>query len=181
MFYVILYLVAIVAANLLIALFGPAVSVINAFVFVSLDLTSRDALHDRWRGQHLIRNMALLIGGGSVLSFALAMLLPSTFPPDVVARVAIASFAAFGVAGLVDALMYQYLFSRGKGRLFRMNGSNVVSAAVDSIVFPTLAFGFPLLWPIMLGQFAAKTLGGAVWSVILVKVPNLLRRELFYL
>jgi hypothetical protein len=169
------------AANLLIALFGPAVSVINAFVFVSLDLTSRDALHDRWRGQHLIRNMALLIGGGSVLSFALAMLLPSTFPPDVVARVAIASFAAFGAAGLVDALMYQYLFSKGKGRLFRMNGSNVVSAAVDSIVFPALAFGFPLLWPIMLGQFVAKTLGGAVWSVILVKVPNLLRRELFYL
>jgi len=174
--YIILYLIAIVAANLSIALFGPAVSVVNAFVFVSLDLTSRDALHDRWRGPYLVRNMALLIGTGSVLSYTLAMLMPSAFPPDVVARVAVASFAAFAAAGVVDALMYQYLFSKGKGRLFRINGSNIVSAAVDSVIFPALAFGFPLLWPIMLGQFAAKTLGGAVWSVILVEAPKLWRR-----
>jgi len=48
----------------------------------------------------------------------------------------------------------------------RVNGSNVVSAAVDSVVFPTLAFGSFLPW-VILGQFLAKVAGGAVWSLIL--------------
>lgn len=32
-----------------------------------------------------------------------------------------------------------------------------------SILFPALAFGFPLLIGVMLGQFLAKTVGGALW------------------
>ena len=50
-------------------------------------------------------------------------------------------------------------------RWMRINGSNVPSAMVDSLVFPTLAFG-AFLWPIVLGQFVAKVLGGFVWSLI---------------
>jgi uncharacterized PurR-regulated membrane protein YhhQ (DUF165 family) len=50
--------------------------------------------------------------------------------------------------------------------MVKVNGSNLISAAVDSIVFPTLAFGAVLPW-IMLGQFAAKVAGGAVWALIL--------------
>jgi uncharacterized PurR-regulated membrane protein YhhQ (DUF165 family) len=46
----------------------------------------------------------------------------------------------------------------------RLNGSNVPSALTDSLVFPTLAFG-AFLWPILLGQFAAKVLGGFVCSL----------------
>ena len=40
-----LYLVAIIAANLLVAKFGPAISIVNAFLFIGLDLTARDKLH----------------------------------------------------------------------------------------------------------------------------------------
>ena len=42
---------------------------------------------------------------------------------------------------------------------------------VDSLVFPTLAFGgfLPL---VTLGQFAVEGVGGAVWSVLLRKVRN---------
>ena len=50
--------------------------------------------------------------------------------------------------------------------MVRVNGSNVFSAAVDSAVFPTLAFGVFLPW-VILGQFAAKVAGGFVWSMIL--------------
>ena len=46
----------------------------------------------------------------------------------------------------------------------RLNGSNVPSALTDSLVFPTLAFG-AFLWPILLGQFAAKVLDGLVCSL----------------
>jgi uncharacterized PurR-regulated membrane protein YhhQ (DUF165 family) len=67
---------------------------------------------------------------------------------------------------MVDAVIYSLL---GKyPRWLRINGSNVPSAAVDSILFPTLAFGsfLPL---VTLGQFAAKVAGGFVWSIALQK------------
>ena len=153
-----LYLVAIVAANLTTAAFGPSVSVFNAFVFIGLDLTTRDALHDRWHGRHLWRNMALLIVSGSALSAALnANALP----------IAAASCLAFAGAGIADTLVYSALARYP--RLLRMNGSNVVSAAVDSAIFPAVAFGFPLLWMVMVGQFIAKTVGGWLWSVVLIR------------
>lgn len=76
------------------------------------------------------------------------------------------------MAGGFDALTYALLGERA--RLLRMNGSNVVSAAADSLIFPTLAFG-AFLWPIVLGQFAAKVAGGFIWSVILNAVS--LRRR----
>jgi uncharacterized PurR-regulated membrane protein YhhQ (DUF165 family) len=153
---IVLYLVAIVAANLLVAQFGPAVTALNAFLFIGLDLTTRDALHERWQGRDLWRNMLLLIGAGSLLSAVLNWN---------AANIALASFAAFLAAGLVDALVYVALGQRT--RLVRVNGSNVVSAAVDSLIFPAVAFGLSLMWPIVLGQFVAKVAGGFVWSLVL--------------
>ncbi len=125
-----LYLIAVIAANLLVAQFGPSIAIIDAFLFIGLDLTSRDSLYERWHGQNLWRNMLLLIGSGSLLSALLNVNAIS---------IALASFAAFLAAGLVDTLVYQVLGSRAK--LVKMNGSNLVSAAVDSLIFPTLAFG----------------------------------------
>jgi len=155
MLFVVMYLIAIVAANLLVAQFGPSVVVINAFVFIGLDLTARDHLHDAWKRRHLWPKMTVLIGVGSLLSW----LLNRNAGP-----IALASFVAFGCAGVADALVYHLLGDRS--RMLRINGSNVVSAAVDSLVFPTLAFGgfMPL---VTLGQFAAKVAGGFVWSLVL--------------
>lgn len=159
MIYILSYLTAIVAANLLVAQFGPSVAVVNAFLFIGLDLTARDALHDAWHGRNLVPKMALLIGAGSVLSYVLNR---NAGP------IALASFVAFAGAGIADSLVYTLLGDRA--RLVKMNGSNLVSAAVDSVLFPALAFGFPLLWVVMLGQFAAKVLGGGLWSLVLVRL-----------
>lgn len=153
-----LYLTAIIAANLLVAQFGPSVSILNAFLFIGLDLTARDGLHERWHGKQLWWKMVLLIGAGSLLSW----LLNRNAGP-----IALASFVAFAGAGVADTLVYWLLGD--KARLVKMNGSNVVSAAVDSFLFPVLAFGLPILWPIVAGQFIAKVLGGFVWSVILTR------------
>ncbi|MEJ2748951.1 MAG: VUT family protein [Anaerolineae bacterium] len=155
MVYIIMYLVAIVLANLTVAAFGPNMVIVNAFLFIGLDLTARDRLHDAWRGNNLLPKMAALIAAGSVLSWLLNRS---------AGQIALASFVAFAAAATVDTVVYQLL---GKyPRWLRINGSNVPSALVDSIIFPTLAFGAFLL-PIVLGQFAAKTLGGFVWSLIL--------------
>lgn len=149
-----LYLVAIVAANLLVAHFGPALSIFTAMVFIGLDLSTRDALHEKWRSKLWIR-MGCLIAAGSIISYAVNR---------GAGRIAIASMIAFGTAALVDAVVYQILHKRPW--LLKSNGSNVLAAAVDSLVFPTIAFGgfLPL---IVLGQFVAKVGGGFVWSLVL--------------
>jgi uncharacterized membrane protein len=151
------YLIAIVAANLLVARYGPAVTPFTAFALIGLDLTCRDALHDRWQHRHLPARMGALIAAGSLLSWVLNR--------DA-GRVALASCVAFGLAALADAGIYHT--RRRRGWLDRSNTSNLAGALVDSLVFPTLAFG-ALLPLVVAAQFAAKVAGGLVWSLLLVK------------
>jgi uncharacterized PurR-regulated membrane protein YhhQ (DUF165 family) len=154
-FFIALYLAAIVAANLSVAAFGPRSTIINAFLFIGLDITTRDRLHEAWRGRYLFLRMAALIATGSLASW----LLNRSAGP-----IALASLAAFAASGAADALTYHAL--REREWMVKVNGSNVISAAVDSALFPTLAFGV-ILPSIMLGQFAAKVAGGAMWALIL--------------
>lgn len=150
------YIIAIMLANISVAVFGTDVVILNAFAFIAFDLTVRDRLHEQWQRKHLRRNMALLIATGSALS---ALLNANATP------IAIASCVAFGAAAVVDTLVYVSL--DGHSRIMRMNVSNVFSAAVDSFLFPALAFGFPMLWGIVFGQWIAKVLGGLLWSFVL--------------
>jgi hypothetical protein len=150
-----LYLVAIVAANLSVTYFGPASTIVNAFLFIGLDITTRDMLHERWEHKNLWLKMGALIAGGSALSW----LLNRNAGP-----IAVASLAAFAASGLVDTVMYHLL--RRHSQMLKVNGSNVFSAAVDSVVFPTVAFGVFMPW-IAAGQFVAKVAGGFLWSMLL--------------
>ena len=151
------YLAAIVTANLAVARFGPGSSIIIAFLLIGLDLTLRDRLHDSWRGNGLAWRMGLLIATGGAISYLVNV--------DA-GRIAIASTVAFAGAATVDAIVYHMLGHRPF--MVRANGSNVPAAAVDSILFPTIAFGSFLPW-IVLGQFAAKVGGGFLWSLVLRK------------
>ena len=155
-----MYLLAAILANLSVAYFGPVSTIFNAFVFIGLDLTARDKLHDAWQGKYLWVKMFLLIAVGSGISYLLNRN---------AGMIAVASLAAFGVAGLVDAVVYQYLHD--KEWMVKVNGSNIFSALADSLVFPTIAFGgfLPL---IVLGQFAAKVFGGFIWSWIISKASK---------
>ncbi len=150
-----LYIAAITSANLIVATFGPLVSPINAFFLIGLDLTLRDWLHVRLR---LWQMAALIVAAGSITY----MLNPSS------GAVAVASACAFSAAALVDWVVFANV--RGPW-LIRANGSNVAAAAVDSIIFPTLAFG-ALLPHIVLLQFAAKVAGGAVWAWLFNRITG---------
>lgn len=155
-----LYIAAIVAANLTVAALGPWVSPINAFLLIGLDLALRDRLHERWQGKGLWPRMLGLIALAGLVSWWLN---------PAAGRIAIASVTAFCAAGLVDALVYQSL--KGRPFLQRSNGSNIAAALVDSLVFPTLAFG-ALLPGIVALQFAAKSAGGAIWSYLLWRLSR---------
>lgn len=147
---VLTYAFAMVAANLSVAAFGPWVTPLNAFLLIGLDLALRDWLHVRLR----MSQMAALIGVSGVLTYGLN---------PAAGMVAIASASAFTLAAIAD----WSVFSAVKGSwLKRANASNVVGAAVDSLVFPTIAFG-ALLPHIVAMQFVAKVAGGALWAVLL--------------
>lgn len=155
---VLIYLASIVVANLIAARFGPSATVINAFVLIGLDLTLRDRLHDAWRGRGLVWRMGALIFAGGALS---ALVNRDALP------IALASSLAFSAAATVDAVSYAVLEKRN--RAARVNGSNVLSAAVDSVVFLVVAFGWPPLWGVVLAQWVVKVLGGAVWYMALTR------------
>jgi uncharacterized PurR-regulated membrane protein YhhQ (DUF165 family) len=137
-------------ANLTVAAFGPAVTPLNAFFLIGLDLALRDWLHVRLK----VWQMGALIVGTSLLTY---LLNPAA------QTIAIASAVSFGVAALADWLV----FARLPGSWFKRSAtSNVAGAAVDSILFPTLAFGV-LMPQIVVMQFAAKVIGGTVWAWLL--------------
>lgn len=148
------YVIAVVAANLNVAFFGPAVTPINAFFLIGLDLALRDSLHRAWEGQGLVYRMGALIAGAGLLSYALN---------PAAGQIAVASVAAFVASNTVDAMIFQHL--RGRGYMLRSNVSNLGGAAVDSFVFPLVAFG-ALMPGVVAMQFVAKVSGGALWTAV---------------
>jgi uncharacterized PurR-regulated membrane protein YhhQ (DUF165 family) len=151
-FALIAYAVAMVAANLLVATFGPSISPINAFLLIGLDLTLRDWLHVRLKTWQ----MGGLIVGTGALTY---LLNPAA------GMIAVASAVSFLVAALVDWAVF--IKTTGSW-IKRANISNSAGAAVDSLLFPTIAFGV-LMPEIVALQFVAKVSGGAVWSYFLEK------------
>jgi uncharacterized PurR-regulated membrane protein YhhQ (DUF165 family) len=150
-----LYLGAIVGANLAVATWGPGASIVIAFAFVGLDLTTRDRLHELYAGRARVAFLAILIASGGLLSWILNR---------EAGIIAIASTGAFLAAAIVDSIVYQLLEDRP--RSVRVNGSNVAAAIVDSVLFVGIAFG-SFLSPIVLAQVLAKITGGALWSLVL--------------
>lgn len=151
LFFSIVYVAAITAANLLVAHFGPWFSLVNSFLLIGLDFSLRDRLHDRlgvWR----VLGLVLLAGALAYLTNPAA------------GHIAVASAVSFILSNAVDTGVYHRL--AGRPWFVRSNASNVGAAAIDSVVFPWLAFG-ALMPGIVVGQFGAKLLGGAIWSLIL--------------
>lgn len=147
----VIYIAAICAANFSVHLFGPVATPFNAFLLIGLDFVIRDKLHERIG----VRKIMLLIIVAGAISYAIN---PATD------MIAIASVSAFALAALTDATVYQSLIR--KPWLVKSNGSNVASSAVDSVLFPLIAFGAFIPW-VVAGQFVAKVFGGAVWSWLL--------------
>jgi uncharacterized PurR-regulated membrane protein YhhQ (DUF165 family) len=136
-----------------------------AFFLIGLDLTLRDRLHDRWHGRHLWPRMVALILTAGAVSYWLN---PAS------GLIAVASVVAFGLASLVDAGVYHLLQKRSWQ--VRANGSNLVGAAVDSLVFPVMAFG-AVLPSIVLAQLLAKVAGGMIWAISIAWLSRMANRK----
>lgn len=151
-FAILLYVGAITAANLIVAAVGPWVMPLLALVLIGLDLALRNWLQVRLRPWQ----MGALICSTGLLTYALN---------PAAQQIAIASSASFALAALAEWLTFTY----ARGKWFQRSvAGGIVGAAVDSLVFPTLAFG-ALMPAIVLAQFAAKVIGSAAWSWVLAR------------
>lgn len=150
---VFIYAAAMVTANLLVVTVGREVVPINAFVLIGLDLALRDWLHVRLKAWQ----MGALIACAGLLTY---LLNPAA------QNIAIASAVAFAAAALADWLAFMALPGSW---LRRSITSNVAGAAVDSLIFPLLAFGSLSLAP---GMFVAKVAGGALWALAFARLSR---------
>lgn len=149
---ILFYASAMVVANLLVSVFGPAITPVNAFILIGFDLAMRDWLHLRIRP---LQMLALILSTG-LITFVLN---PSA------SFIAIASAVSFTAAALVDWAVFS--FFKGSWSK-RSNLSNIAGAAADSLLFPTIAFGV-LMPQIVAMQFIAKVIGGALWSWVILR------------
>lgn len=154
---VVLYLAAIVAANLTLTHWGPSAIIPNAFFLIGLDLITRDRLADFW-GTARWAKMLLLIAAGGALSYWVNV--------DA-ERIAVASTVSFAAAEFAEAIVYHFL--RRQRWTERAPKAALIGAAVDSVVFPTLAFG-AFSFATSFGQFAAKLAGALVWTWVVARV-----------
>ena len=151
-----IYALAIVLANLSVATWGPSVTAINAFFFIGLDLALRN-----WLSMRMPKPMMLvMIVSTGALSY---------FINPASGIIAVASVVAFTLASITD----WFIFNTCGGAWLRRNlAGNVAGAAVDSLLFPTIAFG-SLIPSIVVVQFLAKVAGGSVWGRLLQKYNSL--------
>lgn len=115
--------------------------------------TLRDEVHEKW-GR---RGAYLLIAVASLASWTLAFVMGN----GLLARVTLASVLAFAVNEALDTEIYHKL--RERSRFFAILGSNSVSAAVDSVLFISVAFGFNA--SLIVGQYVVKMLLAAAVGV----------------
>lgn len=151
------YLLAITSANLIAHHFGPSVTPYTALGLVGLALITRDRLADafgygarRWVVQ------ASMILAGSLLAW---LANPGA------RQIAIASAVAFAASEGVEAILYYGL--RRRSWLERANKSGLVGAGIDSVIFTQIAFGVTGNWPVIFGQFTAKTAGVLVFAYLI--------------
>ena len=146
------YALAMTLANLLIVKLGVWVSPISSFLLIGLTLVLRDWLHVRLKAWQ----MGCLIFVSGLITYALN---------QAAAQIAIASSVSFTIAAIADWVV----FIKTTGSWFkRSNISNAAGSAIDSFLFPTMAFGV-IMPEIVAAQFAAKMIGGLLWSYVFNK------------
>lgn len=153
---VLLYLVALVSANLAITEFREIAFYLVGFFLIPLDMVLRDILHERWRTD----NITLKMGGLIVLGGFITWL----FNNDTL-QVAIASVSAFATSMTVNAFVYQGMLNFS--RITRMNTSNLLASIADSAVFCLLFFGWDPM--IVLVQSLIKFSGGFLFTLLFRK------------
>lgn len=155
---IIIYVGAIILANLLVLWFGKYGLLLSSSLLIPFDFVMRCYFHERWKGTGLVIRLGLLIGSAALATYLINQNSLS---------IAIASVVGFIFANIMAGLIYQMLIE--KPVFYKVNGSDFAAIMVDSVIFQAIAFGSidPV---VMFGQVAIKMLGGLFWFWILFRV-----------
>lgn len=137
--------------------FGAYALWASSFAIIPFDFIVRCILHEKWKGQELISKFFLLTFIACLITY---------FINKDAHNIAFASIIGFTSAQLTAGFYYQ--LNKGKSIFNKVNISDLIAIAADSIVFQFIAFSYlnPL---ITLGQIAVKFFGGLLWYYILFK------------
>lgn len=149
--FILLYIVTIVSANIIVS-YWQAASYVIALVFIGLDLTLKDKFQINLKWYQVFGIMLL----GGILTF----IINASFMP-----IAIASTTALLCAFTVDYIVFSLLKNN---KYARVMVSNIFGSFADSLVFAYLA-PFPFTWGFVLTMTALKIVGGSIAGYILVR------------
>lgn len=149
------YVAIFLLANLLVASFGPAVTPFNALFLIAADMVLRDRIQFESGAAWSI--LACLLAG-----VATVLIAPGS------EMIALASGLSCLLAGSASAIAFKL---KSGGFFQKALPANVISAAVDSIAFPLIAFG-AIMPGITVAQFAAKTIGASIILLIIRKLSK---------
>lgn len=144
--YVLMFLIA----NVLVSVFGPAITPINALFLIAGDMVLRDMI--QYESGVAWSVSACVIAGLATIAIA-----PGS------EMIAAASALSVTLAGSASAMAFKL---KSGGFFSKAMPANIAAAAVDSLSFPLIAFG-SLMPGVTLAQFAAKTIGATVILMII--------------
>lgn len=150
------FLAAVVAANLIVNHYGPSSTPYVAFGLIGAALIFRDKFADLVGPQRILAQGAL-IGAGALLTYLIN---------QDAALIAKASVIAFAASEAVEGTIYYLIHKRPW--MERAPLAATAGAAVDSVLFITIAFGFS--FQIAFAQFVAKVAGGFLWAWLIGQV-----------
>lgn len=148
-----IYVLIFIIANLMVSLFGPWITPLNALFLISADMVIRDRI--QFKGGFVWSIVACVIAGISTVLINQSA-----------GMIAIASMLSVIIAGIGSAIVFEFKSGCFYSKSFP---ANVVAAAIDSVAFPIIAFGH-LMIEVTVAQFIAKTIGATIILIVMKKV-----------
>jgi uncharacterized PurR-regulated membrane protein YhhQ (DUF165 family) len=162
-----LFLLAFIAANLIVKHFGAYGLLFSSFLLIPFDFVCRCIIHERLKGMMLIYTLFIL----TVLAAIWTVIINSH-----AINIAAASVCGFVGAQIGAGIFYQYqLHKESKSWFYKVNISDLIAIVFDSIIFQIVAFySFDIM--VTVGQIIIKFLGGLLWYFIIFKKLKLHER-----
>lgn len=164
------FVIAFIAANLIVKHFGPTGLLISSFLLIPFDFVTRCIIHETIKGFVLFMTLLILTIIAAVITL---------FINGDAINIAIASICGFTIAQIVAGFFYQWRKSAGDSYFVKVNMSDFLAIVFDSVVFQLVAFSV-ISWQITGGQVLIKFLGGIFWYLIffrLIKIQKFIEYE----
>lgn len=152
-----MFLLAFVAANLIVKHFGAPGLWLSSFLLIPFDFVCRCIIHEKLSGAKLFFTLLLLSIAAAVVTVLINWQ---------ATNIALGSVAGMCAAQLAAGFFYQATKSRSY--FVKVNGSDLAAIIFDSIVFQAIAFN-SIQPSITIGQIIVKFAGGLLWYYIIFK------------